>query len=373
MILLPALALIISCSQSGYTITGEIKANDISVDSVFMYDQNGKTLASAPVKNNKFVLKGKTDEPQKVAVGNVALNFSASLILENESYTFVMDNTKALIRGGKLHNTVLGFVNSDAYQKAFDEYINLQIKQADAYEKGDTAKTEELGKLVTEKEDVMMAIEDKHFAELLGGNYPTLTKLFALNESQDWKGYPVEKRLQMLDEYEKELGKNDFINYYREYLTSEQTMSTNAEAVAAGMPFINVTAQNKAKESVELSTVVTNNKYTLLDFWASWCGPCRAEIPNLKKAYEKYKSKGFEIYAISLDDKEADWTKALDEEKTAWINVLNATGFKGEAVTSYGVQGIPSSFLIGQDGKIVVANDELRGENLEKTLEKLFK
>ena len=106
----------------------------------------------------------------------------------------------------------------------------------------------------------------------------------------------------------------------------------------------------------------------LLDFWASWCGPCRAEFPHLRLAYKEYKDKGFEIFGVSFDDSEEKWLKALKEEKTTWINAADLSAFQSQAVKDYGIRGIPYNILVNSKGEIV--GESLRGEGLEKMLEK---
>jgi thiol-disulfide isomerase/thioredoxin len=103
--------------------------------------------------------------------------------------------------------------------------------------------------------------------------------------------------------------------------------------------------------SVKLSSL--KGKVVLIDFWASWCGPCRETIPSLKKLYSKYKSKGFEIYGISLDDKQQNWKRAVDYYKMDWTQVNDADG---AVATKWKVNYIPSTFLLNKDGKIVAVN-----------------
>ena len=111
-------------------------------------------------------------------------------------------------------------------------------------------------------------------------------------------------------------------------------------------------------------------KYLLLDFWASWCGPCRRENPNLVKSYQKYHDKGFEIFAVSLDkDKEA-WLKGIKDDNLSWTHVSDLAFWNSAAAKLYGVRAIPANVLIDPNGVIVGRN--LRGEDLDKKLEELL-
>ena len=113
-------------------------------------------------------------------------------------------------------------------------------------------------------------------------------------------------------------------------------------------------------------------KYVLLDFWASWCGPCRQENPNLVKAYAAYKDKGFEILGVSLDNKDGKeaWVNAIEKDGLTWTQVSDLNSWNNEVARSYGVRAVPQSYLIDPQGVIVAQN--LRGETLEATLEEIF-
>jgi peroxiredoxin len=143
------------------------------------------------------------------------------------------------------------------------------------------------------------------------------------------------------------------------------------KAVSIGAVAPNIT--QKTPEGKVVSLADYRGKYVLLDFWASWCGPCRQENPTVTKAYNAYKGRNFDILSVSLDTEEqrAKWVKAIQEDQLAWTQVSDLGGFEGEAATRYHVQAIPQNFLIDPSGKIIAAN--LRGEALQATLAKFIK
>jgi peroxiredoxin len=112
-------------------------------------------------------------------------------------------------------------------------------------------------------------------------------------------------------------------------------------------------------------------KYTLVDFWASWCGPCRAENPNLVKAYNQFKSQRFDILSISLDDSRKHWLDAVTKDQLPWTQVSDLKGSKSEVKELYGIKSIPMNYLLDQDGKIIAKN--LRGEELQQKLKEVIK
>ena len=159
----------------------------------------------------------------------------------------------------------------------------------------------------------------------------------------------------------------------RRELTELREATERKLRVSAGHPYIDIAAKNADGGEVSLKSVVENrrNKYVLLDFWASWCGPCMAEIPFLKADYEKYGKKGFEIYAVSLDDERDAWVKTIADKQMKWIQVCDFKAFDSPASLDYAVESIPSNFLIRcSDGQIVAA--QLRGKALGEKLEELL-
>lgn len=112
-------------------------------------------------------------------------------------------------------------------------------------------------------------------------------------------------------------------------------------------------------------------KVIVLDFWASWCGPCRAETPNVRRIYEKYKDKGLEIISVSLDTKKENWMQAIQNDGMNWIHTSDLQGWDNTAAELYGVRSIPAIFVLDENHRIIGQN--LRGKELEDTIEKLIK
>ena len=120
---------------------------------------------------------------------------------------------------------------------------------------------------------------------------------------------------------------------------------------------------------VKLSDYVGKGKYILVDFWASWCGPCKREIPNIKAAYDKYAGEKFDVLSVAVWDKPEDTAVAAAEHGVTWNQIVNAQKIPTKI---YGIEGIPHLILFGPDGVIITRGDELRGDGLEKTLSKLL-
>ncbi len=135
-----------------------------------------------------------------------------------------------------------------------------------------------------------------------------------------------------------------------------------------GETMLDFTQKNMSGEPVRFSNF--KGKYVFVDFWASWCGPCRAENPNVLKAYNQYKDKNFTVIGVSLDDNGEKWKKAVKDDNMPWTQLSDLKGWKNEVSTYYGIQAIPSSFLIDPQGRIIAKG--LRGEALNQKLAELF-
>jgi len=142
----------------------------------------------------------------------------------------------------------------------------------------------------------------------------------------------------------------------------------NEAQISYGKPALEIDLPTMKGDSIKLSSL--KGKVVLLDFWASWCGPCRASNKSLVKLYEKYKAKGFEIFSVSIDEDKKDWEKAIKKDRITWLQVNDNKGWYGKTPTSWNIYQIPTSYLIDKDGRLIAM--DLEGRELESMLKDLL-
>jgi thiol-disulfide isomerase/thioredoxin len=126
----------------------------------------------------------------------------------------------------------------------------------------------------------------------------------------------------------------------------------------------------KNPEGKEIALSSLKGKLVLIDFWASWCGPCRKENPNVVRLYNAYKNKGFEIYSVSLDEEKEKWVKAIEKDGLKWIHVSDLGGWQSSVCSQFNISSIPFTILVSKDGKIIAKG--LRGKELEDKVKEIL-
>ena len=155
-----------------------------------------------------------------------------------------------------------------------------------------------------------------------------------------------------------------------EKATEFKKMAEVGKRIAVGAKYPDIELVNPEGKKVKLSEYVPAGKYAMLEFWASWCGPCRGEIPHLREVYKEYKDKGFEIISISIDRNDADWKKAMKEENMVWTQLNDPGEFDGPVAKVYNVQGVPTCILLDKEGRIF--KTDMRGAQLDAVLEEIY-
>ena len=283
---------------------------------------------SAVIRNGYFTFRGQVPFPQYCNVGIRGTTLPVGFYLENSPIEL---NIK---------------VRQDTYKQNGNE-ISSKSLQGRIYGSHSEKESQYISAL-HEQQDIENWISNHP------SNMPTLMKL-ATQWSETYSPDLLEKWLSMMN--------SDLSNHlaYKEVLKQ----ITKHRELVIGAPAPEFILPSDKEKKIALKDF--RGKFVLLDFWASWCGPCRGEIPNLKKAWDRYHRKGLEIVSITIDRKEEDWRKALVEEQMPWTQ-LNGRGSK--VSDQYNIKGIPHILLIDPKGKIVGIN--LRGEKLEKKLQELL-
>lgn len=386
-LLLFSALLVLSCQQKkeGFTINGTL-AGDAEGGRVVLesMDYPPVLLDSAVVKDGKFTLEGKVDAPAMYSLV-IDINepdaekpdfrekkFNVRFYLENSDITFEGDvselpsyyyNPK---RSGK-------FVMKGSATQELKSQLEASISEpaghlrelSERYTK-EYIIPEMDGKDVTEVGVEIVKAEKPYAKQIREAKWKFIkehsSSAVAFDEaSYIINGYTAPVTAAQIDELMNILaGSWAGTKRYEEL----QAVAEKTKKLAIGEPYIDAEFVNPKGEKVMLSSLIPKDKYVMLEFWASWCGPCRGEIPHLVKVHNKYKD--FVIISISVDEKDKDWQKAMKEEGMVWHQLRNPEGLKGVVQEQYNITGVPTCILLDKEGKFYKTN--MRGAYLDEFL-----
>jgi thiol-disulfide isomerase/thioredoxin len=332
------------------TVKGDIKGLGDAELNFHYYEGNEPKTSNVKVTGDKFTWTAPMPDPQKITImfpKRAIWIFVESGNMEMKGSADSLDRVELI--GSKIQT------EADAYDKVLEPFSSQEMPLYQKY--GKVSKEEQL-QLEQKLADIRK--QKRVVANDYIASHPE--SAFSLSLVTDRAGMGEYNDIQAMFDH---LGKNIKATPEGKRLNERLVILKRS---AIGTPMLNFTQNDTEGKPVNFAAF--KGKYVLIDFWASWCGPCRAENPNVLKAYNKYKDKDFTVVGVSLDDKGDNWKKAIKDDGMPWTQLSDLKGWKNEVSTYYGIMGIPSTLLVDPQGNIIAK--DLRGEILNRKLEELF-
>ena len=357
-----AVCILHGCKEKGYVIRGEISDAD-GLEVVLMKftpDSEPVEINSCTVKKGKFVMKGKVDFPE-YCVMYAGDNGPLQLFVENTAIEIAVDLEgmhESKITGSKETDLLMDFVNlSNDFQEKANEVNEEYMMALFSGETDEEKQNDIISKMRTLEQEHLHSIR-----QIAEENPNSIFTAILLREIL----------LPQLQHDEVEVFANGFdeVNSKSPWVQMLKEHVETVKRLAVGQPFIDLTMPAPDGNEISLSDYAGKGNYLLIDFWASWCQPCRMANPHLVNLYNKYNKKGFEIVGISLDREKDEWIKAIEDDKLTWAQMSDLEYWHSEGAKLYAVTGIPHAVLLDKEGNILARGIHI--DELEEKLEELL-
>jgi peroxiredoxin len=363
-----------ACNNSGsgkLTINGELK--DAPATKAYLelinYDNTPPlVIDSVTLSNGKFTLKGETVEESLLQIRFPAEQTAPLLFVVSDAGTINFkgnwnDARSLRITGSKASERLRLFVDSLTVTQQKLYTVQTQIQQGAGLP--DSAKM-----LMQQQAQQMVDAFTTYVKQTAAQDKSPVVSMFAVSLNTG-KSIPENETAynDLLKRFPKHAGVQSVVKQFRESVAA----SNNQQKAEEAKPGVGKIAPDFSLPDVNGKTISLSSfkgKYVLIDFWASWCGPCRAENPNVVSAFNKYKNKNFTILGVSLDKTKEAWLQGIKEDGLTWTHVSDLKFWESSVVPLYGINGIPYNILVDPEGKIIAT--ELRGSNLENVLAQIL-
>ena len=361
---------LVACSSNNnkeFSVRGEIKsapATPVYLELVAFNNTPPQVIDSMTIKDGKFSFKGKTTEESLLQIRFPEIQEAPLLFIVNDK-----NNIELTGDWGKTSSyRYKGSPASERLRVFIDSLTNMQLQMMHA----DTAAANLTDSLLILKESLkkqrIKSFRDYVIQTIKSDESPVIS-LFAASMSMGENAAENEAIFNGLQKrFPKHAGVSMVVEQYREMVKNEQQKVQN-KPIEVGQPAPEINLPDTEGKPFSLSSL--RGKYVLIDFWASWCGPCREENPNVVAAFKKYQSKNFTVLGVSLDKSKEDWLQAIQEDRLTWQHVSDLKFWETPMVSLYGFSGIPYNVLIDPQGKVIA--DNLRGIVLDKKLQEVLK